>query len=42
MGVKGIIEGTREVYPNGYRVVYEVTDNSIYIITIMHHSKIYP
>ncbi|HHW7568858.1 TPA: type II toxin-antitoxin system RelE/ParE family toxin [Mannheimia haemolytica] len=42
MGVKGAIINTRELYHNGYRIVYEVKENEISIITILHCSRLYP
>lgn len=42
MGVKGVIPDTRELYHNGYRIVYEVNANEISIITILHCSRLYP
>ena len=42
MGAMGDIEGTREIYPRSYRVVYSVIDNTIYIQTIIHCRRLYP
>ncbi|HDZ6824085.1 TPA: type II toxin-antitoxin system RelE/ParE family toxin, partial [Mannheimia haemolytica] len=42
MGVKGAIINTRELYHNGYRIVCEVKENEISIITIVHCSRLYP
>lgn len=42
MGVKGAIPNTREIYHNGYRIVYEIENSDISIITILHCSRLYP
>ncbi|HHW7506292.1 TPA: type II toxin-antitoxin system RelE/ParE family toxin [Mannheimia haemolytica] len=42
MGVKGKVENTRELYHNGYRIVYEIKPKIVLIKTIIHCSKLYP
>ncbi|MGR6980542.1 type II toxin-antitoxin system RelE/ParE family toxin [Testudinibacter sp. P27/CKL/0425] len=42
MGAKGDVEGTREIYPRGYRVVYRTTETHILIITVLHCRRLYP
>ncbi|SMB90580.1 Plasmid stabilization system protein ParE [Pasteurella testudinis DSM 23072] len=42
MGKIGHISGTRELYPRGYRVVYQIDDNMITILSIIHCKQRYP
>lgn len=42
MGIKGKITGTREIYSNGYRIIYRVLNNKVRIVTILHSSRLYP
>ncbi|WP_416069071.1 type II toxin-antitoxin system RelE/ParE family toxin [Testudinibacter aquarius] len=41
-GSQGVIEGTREIYLGGYRIVYRIEESVIRIITIIHCSRLYP
>ncbi|TNH08505.1 type II toxin-antitoxin system RelE/ParE family toxin [Testudinibacter sp. TR-2022] len=41
-GSLGIIEGTREIYLGGYRVVYRINGVVVRIITVIHCSRLYP
>ncbi|MBN6065179.1 type II toxin-antitoxin system RelE/ParE family toxin [Aggregatibacter actinomycetemcomitans] len=42
MGVTGRVEGTREIYVRGYRIVYRVSSTEIQISTIIHCKRLYP
>ena len=43
MGRFGKIPGTREIFPHeSYRLVYEVEDNTIWILTLIHTSRQWP
>lgn len=35
-------DGTLEAFCRGYRLVYQVVDGDIYILTVIHSSRIYP
>lgn len=42
LGVQGTQNGTRELYIDAYRVVYEVLDSEVQILAIMHCTRQYP
>lgn len=43
MGRRGSIVGTREAIPHPhYRIVYEILDAEIWILTIIHTSRLWP
>lgn len=35
-------DGTREAFCRGYRIVYEIVDDNIYINFIIHSRRLYP
>lgn len=35
-------DGTREAFCRGYRIVYEILDDSVYINFVIHSRRIYP
>lgn len=35
-------DGTREAFCRGYRIVYEVINNNIYINFVIHSRRLYP
>lgn len=35
-------DGTREAFCRGYRIVYTITGNNVYITTIIHSRRCYP
>lgn len=43
MGRVGKIPGTREIFPHeSYRLVYEVEDDTVWILTLIHASRQWP
>lgn len=43
MGRPGIVTGTRELFPvERYRLVYEVRDSEIWILALVHTSRLWP
>ena len=43
MGRVGKIPGTREVYPHeSYRLVYEIDDDIVWVLTLVHTSRQWP
>lgn len=43
MGKPGILAGTRELIPHpSYRLVYEVEQDAIFIIALVHTSRLWP
>jgi addiction module RelE/StbE family toxin len=43
MGRVGIVPGTREIFPHeSYRLVYEVEDDTVWILTVIHASRQWP
>ncbi len=43
MGKEGMIKGTRELLPHpNYRMVYEVHDDTIWILAIVHCARRWP
>lgn len=42
MGIKGNLNGTREFYKRGYRIVYEVQDEYVIILAVLHCKQKYP
>lgn len=42
-GPAGIIAGTRELIPHqSYRIVYEQAENAIWILALVHTSRLWP
>ncbi|OBW91267.1 plasmid stabilization system protein [Gallibacterium genomosp. 3] len=35
-------DGTRETFARNYRIIYEEIDNIVYILTVIHCSRLYP
>ncbi|TDF43998.1 type II toxin-antitoxin system RelE/ParE family toxin [Histophilus somni] len=35
-------DGTREAFVRRYRIVYEIKENQIFILTVIHSCRIYP
>lgn len=35
-------DGTREAFCRGYRIVYEIVDNCVYINFVIHSRRLYP
>lgn len=35
-------DGTRELFARSYRIVYEETEDSVVILTVIHARKLYP
>lgn len=35
-------DGLQEAFCRGYRIVYRVVDADVYILTVIHSSKLYP
>lgn len=35
-------DGTRETFARNYRIIYEEKDNVVYILTVIHCSRLYP
>ncbi|WP_306291871.1 type II toxin-antitoxin system RelE/ParE family toxin [Rodentibacter trehalosifermentans] len=35
-------DGSREAFIRGYRIVYEEKDNHIFIVAVVHSSRLYP
>ena len=35
-------DGTRETFARNYRIVYEIRDEDIFIITVIHTRRLYP
>jgi plasmid stabilization system protein ParE len=43
LGKAGLISGTRELIPHeSYRLVYEVQDNTVWILTLVHTARMWP
>jgi len=43
MGRAGKVAGTREIFPHeSYRLVYEVEDDTVWILTLIHTSRQWP
>lgn len=43
LGCNGLIPGTREVIPHpNYRMVYEVREETIWILTLVHTARMWP
>jgi len=42
-GKPGLIEGTRELIPHrSYRIVYEIAQNAVWILALVHTSRQWP
>lgn len=39
---KSIDDQLRETFCRGYRIVYEIIDDEIYILTVIHSRRLYP
>lgn len=43
LGRAGLIPGTRELIPHeSYRLVYEVRDNTVWILALVHTARMWP
>lgn len=43
LGKTGLIPGTRELIPHeSYRLVYEVVDNTVWILALVHTARMWP
>jgi addiction module RelE/StbE family toxin len=43
LGKTGLISGTRELIPHeSYRLVYEVQDNTVWILALVHTARMWP
>ncbi|HBO3862302.1 type II toxin-antitoxin system RelE/ParE family toxin [Pseudomonas aeruginosa] len=43
LGKSGLISGTRELIPHeSYRLVYEVQDNTVWILALVHTARMWP
>jgi toxin ParE1/3/4 len=43
IGKPGIKKGTREIFPHeNYRLVYEISGESIWILALLHTSRLWP
>ena len=43
LGPQGIIAGTRELIPHeSYRIIYEINDESVWILALVHTSQQWP
>lgn len=43
LGKAGLISGTRELIPHeSYRLVYEVQDNTVWILALVHTARMWP
>ncbi|EDR7001728.1 type II toxin-antitoxin system RelE/ParE family toxin [Salmonella enterica subsp. enterica serovar Java] len=42
MGVDGVVDDTKEIFVNGYRVVYSFTESTVFILTVIHCKMLYP
>lgn len=43
LGKTGLIPGTRELIPHeSYRLIYEVQDNTVWILALVHTARVWP
>jgi len=43
IGKPGIRNGTREIFPHeNYRLVYQIRDDSVWILALIHTSRLWP
>ncbi|EAQ6365321.1 type II toxin-antitoxin system RelE/ParE family toxin [Salmonella enterica subsp. enterica serovar Oranienburg] len=42
MGIDGTLEDTKEIFVNGYRIVYSFTNSTVFVITVIHCKMLYP
>ncbi|MCF7997400.1 MAG: type II toxin-antitoxin system RelE/ParE family toxin [Chromatiaceae bacterium] len=43
LGRSGMITGTREVFPHEhYRLVYEIDDETVWILALVHTARLWP
>lgn len=43
LGKRGLIHGTRELIPHqSYRLVYEVRDDAVWILALVHTARMWP
>lgn len=43
LGRSGLIPGTRELFPiHNYRIVYEISGQEVWVLTIVHTSRLWP
>ena len=43
LGRPGLIPGTRELFPiHSYRIVYELSDDEVQVLAIVHTSRLWP
>lgn len=43
MGRAGVIPGTREIIPHpSYRIVYEIRDDGVWIVSVVHTARRWP
>ncbi|OOH91227.1 hypothetical protein BMT54_02955 [Pasteurellaceae bacterium 15-036681] len=35
-------DGKRQAFCRGYRIIYKIIDGNVYILTIIHSSRLYP
>jgi len=42
-GRPGLIPGTREIFPiHSYRIIYEISGQAVWVLTIVHTSRLWP